>query len=111
MASLANKAGSFTSRPRPASRRRWAASRRSRANGAQSLINTSSAAGYPIINYEYAVVDKHQGSAAEATAVKAFLNWIITTGDAHDYLSTVGFEPLPSGTASVSTSLINSISG
>ena len=111
MASLANKAGSFV---QPTSASITAALGSFPAvpsNGAQPLINTSTAAGYPIINYEYAVVNKHQGSAAEATAVKAFLNWIITQGDATTYLSAVGFEPLPSGTASVSTSLINSISG
>jgi phosphate transport system substrate-binding protein len=110
-ASLANKAGSFV---QPTSASITAALGSFPAvpsTGAQSLINTSAAAGYPIINYEYAVVNKKQGSAAEATAVKAFLNWIITDGNATSYLSAVGFEPLPSGTASVSTSLINSISG
>ncbi len=111
MASLANKAGSFV---QPTSASITAALGSFPAvpsNGAQPLINTSTAAGYPIINYEYAVVNKKQGSAAEATAVKAFLNWIITQGNDTTYLSAVGFEPLPSGTASVSTSLISSISG
>ena len=74
-------------------------------------ISYQSAAGYPILNYEYAVVDKHQSSVAESTAVKAFLGWIIANGDTSKYLGPVGFEPLPSGTASVSTSLISSITG
>jgi phosphate transport system substrate-binding protein len=110
-ASLANKAGSFTQPTTTAITAALSSFPGVPSSGAQSLINTSSASGYPIINYEYAVVDKHQGSAAEATAVKAFLNWIITSGDTSTYLSSVGFEPLPSGTASVSTTLINSISG
>jgi phosphate transport system substrate-binding protein len=110
-ASLANKAGSFV-QPTSASITAALGSFGSvPSNGAQPLINTSAAAGYPIINYEYAVVNKHQGSAAEATAVKAFLNWIITQGDTSTYLSSVGFEPLPSGTVSVSKTLISSISG
>ena len=47
-------------------------------------------------NYEYAVVNKTQPSAAEATALKAFLNWIVTTGNTSTYLTAVEFEPLPS---------------
>ena len=38
---------------------------------------------------------KTQPSAAEATAVKAFLSWILTTGDSAKYLATVGFVALP----------------
>jgi phosphate transport system substrate-binding protein len=110
-ASLANKAGSFVQPTSASISAALSSFPAVPSNGAQPLINTSAAAGYPIINYEYAVVNKHQGSAAEATAVKAFLNWIITQGNATSFLSAVGFEPLPSGTASVSTSLINSISG
>jgi phosphate transport system substrate-binding protein len=110
-ASVANKAGSFVQPTSASISAALSSFPGVPSNGAQPLINTSAAAGYPIINYEYAVVNKHQGSAAEATAVKAFLNWIITQGNATSFLSAVGFEPLPSGTASVSTSLINSISG
>jgi phosphate transport system substrate-binding protein len=78
------------------------------ASGAEPLINSSG--GYPIINYEYAIVKKTQPSAAEATAVKKFLNWVLTTGNGSTYLSTVGFLPLPSSAKSVSTTLVNSIS-
>jgi phosphate transport system substrate-binding protein len=80
--------------------------------GAESLINTSAAGGYPIINYEYAIVKKSQPSAAEASAIKKFLSWILTTGqDPTKYLSTVNFEPLPSGALSTAQSLVSSISG
>jgi phosphate transport system substrate-binding protein len=81
------------------------------ANGAQPLINTTAAAGYPIINYEYAIVKKTQSSATQATLVKNFLNWVITTGNSSSNLSTVNFQPLPSGTVSVAKTLISSISG
>ncbi len=78
------------------------------ASGAEPLINSS--AGYPIINYEYAIVKKTQPSAAEATAVKKFLNWVLTTGNSSTYLSAVDFLPLPSSAGSVATTLVNSIS-
>ena len=79
------------------------------AGGGESLINSS--AGYPIINYEYAIVKKTQPSAAEATAVKKFLSWVLTSGNSSTYLSTVGFLPLPASAKSVATTLVNSISG
>jgi phosphate transport system substrate-binding protein len=110
-ASLANGAGKFTQPTSSAISAALASFSALPSNGAEPLINSSAAAGYPIINYEYAIVKKTQGSAAEATAVKAFLNWIIKTGDTSTYLSAVGFEPLPAGTASAATTLINSITG
>jgi phosphate transport system substrate-binding protein len=79
--------------------------------GAQPLINTKASTGYPIINYEYAVVNTTQSSSTKAALIKAFLTWTITTGNTSTYLSKVGFEPLPSGTLSTSKTLINAISG
>jgi phosphate transport system substrate-binding protein len=81
------------------------------ASGAQALINTKVAAGYPIINYEYAVVNTAQTSATQADVIKGFLNWAVTTGNTSKYLGQVGFQPLPAGTLAVSKSLIASISG
>src|SRR5262249_32337582 len=79
------------------------------ASGAESLINSS--AGYPIINYEYAIVKKSQPSAAEAAAVKKFLTWVLTTGNSSTYLSAVGFESMPASTQTVAKNLVSSISG
>jgi phosphate transport system substrate-binding protein len=108
-ASLADKSGTFE-QPTPATIGSALSSfAAAPATGAESLINSSS--GYPIINYEYAIVKKTQPSAAEATAVKAFLSWVETTGDTSTYLTSVGFLPLPSATGSVATALVNSISG
>jgi phosphate transport system substrate-binding protein len=59
-----------------------------------SLIDGPSPTGYPIVNYEYAVVSTHQ-PAAKASALKAFLRWVITTGNNASYLAAVGFQPLP----------------
>jgi phosphate transport system substrate-binding protein len=111
-ASLANKAGQFTQPTSTAISAALASfSGATPKSGGQSLIDTSAAAGYPIINYEYAIVKTQQPSAATATALKAFLNWTITTGSDAKTLSTVDFEPLPSNVLSISQTLINSIKG
>ena len=81
------------------------------ASGTQSLINTAAASGYPDINYEYAIVSKKQTSAAEASAIKAFLSWIVTTGNGATYLGPVNFDPLSPRVLSISKTLIASISG
>jgi phosphate transport system substrate-binding protein len=59
-----------------------------------SMIDGPSPAGYPIVNYEYAIVSTHQ-PADQASALRAFLTWLITTGNQASYLKTVGFQPLP----------------
>jgi phosphate transport system substrate-binding protein len=111
-ASLANKAGKFTqSTPKAISAALASFSASTPASGSQSLINTSAPTGYPIINYEYAVVKKTQPSAAVAAALKAFLTWTITTGSSATFLGAVGFEPLPSNVKTISQTLISGISG
>ena len=79
------------------------------ASGSQALINTSAANGYPDINYEYAIVAKKQPSAAEASAIKAFLTWIVTKGNSSTYLAPVNFEPLSKRVLGISQTLISSI--
>ncbi|MGD0702119.1 MAG: phosphate ABC transporter substrate-binding protein PstS [Trebonia sp.] len=61
-----------------------------------SMIDGPSAegSGYPIVNYEYAVVSTRQPDAGQASAIRAFLKWVITTGNNPSYLNTVGFQPL-----------------
>jgi phosphate transport system substrate-binding protein len=111
-AALANKAGKFvlaTSASINAALATFSGS--TPASGAQSLVDTTAPAGFPIINYEYAIVKKQQPSASVATALKAFLKWTITTGSASTYLSTVGFEPLPSNVQAIAQNEIDSISG
>lgn len=108
-ASLADKSGKFQAPTTAAITSALASFAAPSASGAESLINSS--AGYPIINYEYAIVKKTQPSAAEAAAVKKFLAWVLTTGNSSTYLSTVGFLPLPASAKSVATTLASSISG
>jgi phosphate transport system substrate-binding protein len=110
-AALSNKAGKYVQDTTASVGSALASFPAAPASGAEALINTSAASGYPIINYEYAIVKKTQPSSAEASAVKAFLSWILTTGDSAKNLSTVGFVALPSATLSTSQSLVSSISG
>jgi phosphate transport system substrate-binding protein len=59
-----------------------------------SMIDGPSADGYPIVNYEYAVVSTRQPDATVASAIRAFLSWVITTGNHASFLEPVGFQPL-----------------
>lgn len=59
-----------------------------------SMINGPAPTGYPIVNYEYAVVKAVQPDAAKASALRAFLHWVITTGNGGSNLSSLGFQPL-----------------
>jgi len=67
------------------------------ASGTISLINGPVPTGYPIINYEYAIVNTQQSSASTAKAIRSILEWAITpqNGNSSKYLSQVSFQPLP----------------
>lgn len=65
------------------------------ANETISMVNGPARDGYPIVNFEYAIVADDQPSAAKARAVRAFLHWAITTGNAARFLGPVQFAPLP----------------
>jgi phosphate transport system substrate-binding protein len=110
-ASLANKAGKFAQPTSAPILTALASFPAAPASGTETLINTSAPTGYPIINYEYAIVKKTQPSAGEASAIKKFLSWILANGDAPTFLSPTSGTPLPTATRPISQSLINSISG
>jgi phosphate transport system substrate-binding protein len=93
-ATIATAAGSFSTIP---------------ASGAISLIDSSASGAYPLINYEYAIVNTTQSSATTATDIKALLNWVITKGNAATYLDQVNFQPLPSAAIAASKALIGKI--
>jgi phosphate transport system substrate-binding protein len=82
------------------------------ANEAQSLVYGPAPEGYPIINYEYAIVNKNQPSSADAEAVKAVLAWCMdpSGGNQSQYLSQVGFQPLPPSVLKLSVAQLDSIS-
>ncbi|ORW06654.1 phosphate ABC transporter substrate-binding protein PstS [Mycobacterium kyorinense] len=80
-------------------------------NQAISLIDGPSAAGYPIINYEYAIVNSNQKDAATAQTMQAFLHWAITDGNAPSFLDKVHFQPLPPQVVKLSDAQIAKIAG
>jgi len=76
-----------------------------------SLIFAPGENSYPIINYEYAIVNPKQADPATAAALKKFLNWTIssTGGQQSKYLDQVHFLALPASIVAKSKALINSI--
>jgi phosphate transport system substrate-binding protein len=79
------------------------------ANETISMVNGPAAGGYPIVNYEYAVVSSKQPDAAKARDIKAFLHWAITTGNSPQYLGQVRFQPLAGAVVSLSDEQIAKI--
>jgi phosphate transport system substrate-binding protein len=74
-----------------------------------SMVNGPAATGYPIVNYEYAIVSSVQPSPTRARDLKAFLHWAITTGNSARFLDQVRFEPLPADVATLADAQIASI--
>jgi phosphate transport system substrate-binding protein len=67
------------------------------ANGTISLIYGNIINGYPIINYEYAIVSNSQSSSSTAKNIRSLLEWAVNPnyGANSSYLSQVYFQPLP----------------
>ncbi len=82
-------------------------------NERMSLIYGPGANSYPIINYEYAIINKKQSSSAVATAVKDLLLWAISPngGNKANFMTKVHFLPLPKSIAPLSRAQINEITG
>ena len=80
---------------------------------ALSLVYDGAKGGYPIINYEYAIIPAKEPNAATAQAVKALLSWAIDTkgGSSMSFLNQVGFQPLPASIAKLSAAQIAKIKG
>jgi phosphate transport system substrate-binding protein len=75
-----------------------------------SMINGPAAGGYPIVNYEYAIVKTKQSNADQAEDMRALLHWIVTAGqNATTYLSTVNFQALPASVVAKSDAQIAKI--
>ena len=112
-AALANKAGNYEL-PTQATFSAAAASfaTKTPATGTVSMIYGPASDGYPIVNYEYAIVPEKQPSALAAQAVKAVLAWAIdpSNGNAPTYLDQVGFVALPPQVVAISTTLISKVS-
>jgi len=67
------------------------------ANGTISMIYGGATTGYPIINYEYAIVTSNNSSSSTAKAIRSVLEWSVNKNDGNNsaYLNQVDFQPLP----------------
>jgi len=82
------------------------------ADGAVSLIDSHKApAGYPIVNFEYAIVREQQPNLTTADSVKAELAWAMDPvhGSTAAFLNPVDFRPLALNALEVSINLLNQI--
>ncbi|MHB8313472.1 MAG: substrate-binding domain-containing protein, partial [Candidatus Dormibacteria bacterium] len=79
----------------------------------QSLIYSSGANSYPIINFEYLMIQQTQASATTAQAIRTFLDWAIspTGGATGSNLSAVNFVALPASVVPKVEAAINKITG
>jgi phosphate transport system substrate-binding protein len=76
-----------------------------------SLIDAPGASSYPIVNFEYTIVNSKQADASKAAALKKFLGWAIdpAQGNSAKFLTPVHFLPLPSSVKPLSEAQINKI--
>ena len=77
----------------------------------RSLIYFDGPASYPIINFEYLMVNRRQNDPNKALAIRTILSWAIdpAKGSSDGYLSKVDFVPLPAIVLSPVRQLITSI--
>lgn len=76
-----------------------------------SLIFSPGANSYPIINYEYAIINPKQPDAETANELKSFLTWALAPngGQAKSYLEKVHFIGLPAAIVNLSKAQIAEI--
>jgi phosphate transport system substrate-binding protein len=81
------------------------------ANEALSMIDAPHVSGgYPIVNYEYAIVSTKQTNGVVAEDMRAFLYWAVHTGqNATSYLDAVDFQALPASVVTLSDNQIAKI--
>ncbi len=109
---LQNRAGKFV---QPTSKtivaEAAAMEKKTPANEALSMIDDSAPNGYPIINYEYAILPGREANSRQAAAVRAFLYWAIDRngGSEPRFLNAVRFQPLPPAVAELSARQIAQI--
>jgi phosphate transport system substrate-binding protein len=78
------------------------------ANEVISLVNGPAADGYPIVNYEYAIVYSKQKDPAVAQTMQAFLHWAVTNGNGPSFMDRVHIflRPLPDAVVKLSDAQI-----
>lgn len=80
-------------------------------DGRVSLVFAPGANSYPIINYEYAIVNRRQPERKVAASLRDFLSWAIDLkgGSTREFLDAVRFQPLPPGIAALARRQIATI--
>jgi phosphate transport system substrate-binding protein len=80
-------------------------------NGTISLIYGKAAGAYPIVNYEYGIVNDKQSSSSTAKNIRSVLEWAVNLSDGNSpsYLAQVNFEPLPAPVVAQSLKQIKKI--
>ncbi|MHB2037209.1 MAG: phosphate ABC transporter substrate-binding protein PstS [Nitrososphaerales archaeon] len=83
------------------------------ANERISLVFAPGANSYPIINYEYAMVNTTQSVPGMALTLRTFLDWMVAPqyGNSPSFLNQVNFIPLPTNALQLSLAQINEITG
>ena len=84
------------------------------ANLAASLIYQSGAGSYPIVNFEYLVVNPSKiTDTSTAEAIRTFIEWAIspTGGATSDNLAAVNFVPLPTNVVPLVNTALAQITG
>ncbi len=74
-----------------------------------SLIYGAGENSYPIINYEYAIVNPKQSDPAKAAELKKFLDWALSDGQSSKFLGSVHFLPLPGSVQKMSRAQVAKI--
>ena len=74
-----------------------------------SLIFAPGEKSYPIINYEYAIVNPKQGDPAKAAELRKFLDWALSEGQSSKFLASVHFLPLPASVQKMSRAQVAKI--
>lgn len=111
-ASLQNKAGKFVKADATTVQSAVQAGARSiPSNLAASLIYMPGAQSYPIVNYEYLIVQSKQTDPNKALAIRTFLDWSISPGGgaSEANLAAVNFQPLPQSVVPAVDKAINKI--
>jgi len=81
-------------------------------SGAMSLIfSHTTKYGYPLVNFEYAIVNVNQPNTTTANAIKALLAWGADPryGASSKFLSPIYFQPLAPNALAVAVKLLNMI--
>jgi phosphate ABC transporter phosphate-binding protein len=78
------------------------------AGGADGLVlNAAAKDAYPITTFTWLLVPRSPGSSQKLASIKAFLQWMLTSGQRE--CSSLGYAPLPKGMAAAELKVVNGL--